>query len=215
MNLASFGCSFLYGYDGKGGCDKTYSTTYHLSKLMNRNWINKSDCGIGNDLIYERLITSHQRGDINPNDTFIVIGWTQGFRKKIFIDDEVYLTYRPDTDQVDNKELSYYLSNTNLVYYEVLKNIIGVYVFLENYGYDYLMLDTINTTMDECKIEEHYIPQELFDMKNEIKKYSKLNYYNWIQDKGDKAFISKSDHQPNQWSAEQFSKLLYSEITNE
>ena len=45
--------------------------------------------------------------------------------------------------------------------------------------------------------------------------YSKLNYYNWIQDKGDKAFISKSDHHPNQWSAEQFSKLLYSEITNE
>ena len=72
MKLASFGCSFLFGFDGGQYENKDYSAGYHLSKLMNREWINNSFNGIGNDVIYEKLLTSHQQGQINPKDTFIL-----------------------------------------------------------------------------------------------------------------------------------------------
>ena len=57
MKLISIGCSFLYGYYKRGeGCNKDYSAGYHLSNMMERDWLNESDCGIGNDLICERLM---------------------------------------------------------------------------------------------------------------------------------------------------------------
>jgi|TARA_R100000734_G_C3314306_1_gene105841 hypothetical protein len=226
LKLASFGCSFLFGFDGGQYENKDYSAGYHLSKLMNREWINNSFNGIGNDVIYEKLLTSHQQGQINPKDTFILIGWTAGYRRKIFVEDKSYITYAPSQTPLENDsltwELEYFLSNINFVYYEVLKNINSTYYMLESLGYKYLMFDSLSPMTsfpgvdeEECYIDEMYVPKEFFDIKDSIKNYSDLNYYNWIQDNGEKVFVSPTDHHPNPYGAEQFSKLLYDEITNE
>mgnify|MGYP005994607237 FL=1 len=231
MKLISIGCSFLYGYYKRGeGCNKDYSAGYHLSNMMGRDWLNESDCGIGNDLICERLITSHQSNKINPKDTFVLIGWTEAFRKKIFVNDKVYIDFRPPVtlsdkglyDIKDESLYSEYFMNSNQIYYDFLKNILTSYYLLENYGYKYFMFDSINTMhdgshnlLDDYTIGKEWIPQEFVNVKNEIKNYSKLNYFNYLKElekDNDFPYCSREDLHPNQYGAKSFAKKLYKEI---
>ena len=100
MRFVSFGCSMMYGYTDAGPDNPQNSVVYQLSKMYNAEYLNLAVCGGGNGLIYERLL-AHSVGPpnhslkLNPDKDFIVIGWTESFRRKLFFKNEVDITYRP------------------------------------------------------------------------------------------------------------------------
>jgi len=235
MKLAGFGCSCMYGFNGdaRGIPNKKNSVGYQLSNLINRDWLNKAINGSGNDLIYEKIITSHYSGEINPKDTFVLIGWSEGFRRKVFHKDKVWTTFRPDVT-LDSPDIEYwnahtealfsdYFMNTNQNYYDSLTSIIGTYHLLENYGYQYLMFDALTVLndgqgneIDDYQINEFWIPKEFIQLKNNIPNYySKYQYNLYLEslyESGKMPFLSDDDHHPNEYGAKEFAKILYKEI---
>tara|TARA_Y100000004_G_C8821872_1_gene372270 strand:- start:62 stop:766 length:705 start_codon:yes stop_codon:yes gene_type:complete len=233
MKLAGFGCSMLWGWNTNGTMTKETSLAYQLGMLMEREWINKAINGSGNDLIYEKLISSHYSKEINPKDTFVLIGWSEGFRRKVFHNDKVSITFRPSAtinepneeywSQHSNALFSDYFMNTNQMYYDNLKSIIGTYHLLENYGYKYLMFDALtimhdghHNELNDYTISEEWIPQELIDVKKSIKNYfTDISYQKYLEklfDEGKMPYISESDRHPNEYGAKVFSKKLYKKI---
>lgn len=235
MKLAGFGCSCMFGFSGDAGSapTKQNSVGYQLSTLMKRDWLNKAINGSGNDLIYEKIIISHSAGEINPKDTFVLIGWSEGFRRKVFYNDKVWEVFRPaSTIHNPNEDywgmhsdslFSEYFMNTNQMYYDNLKSIIGTYTFLEKFNYNYLMFDALTimndgnyTELNDYKISDEFIPQSFIDIKNSIKNYfTNIQYNHFLEDlyqKGKMPFLSDKDHHPNEYGAKEYAKLLYEEI---
>ena len=94
MRFVSFGCSMMFGYNNfEPMKTKQNSLVYQLSKMYGGEYLNLAVCGGGNGLIYERLLTNSLK--LNPDKDFIVIGWTESFRRKLFFKNEVDITYRP------------------------------------------------------------------------------------------------------------------------
>tara|TARA_R100000005_G_C4934163_1_gene161713 strand:- start:42 stop:752 length:711 start_codon:yes stop_codon:yes gene_type:complete len=233
MKLAGFGCSCVYGFAGVGvEVVKENSVAYQLSKLLEVDWINKAHNGAGNDFIYEKLITSHYSGEINPKDTFVLIGWTESFRRKIFYKDKVWQTFRPD-NTLSNADKNYwdahtealfsdYFMNTNQNYYDTLKSIIGAYHLLEKYNYKYLMFDSLTVLDDgkgnllgDYKIDDWWIPKEFVNIRNQVDSYYKEMQYNEflykLRDEGMQPFLSEEDHHPNELGAKEFARELFKE----
>lgn len=235
MNLAGFGCSMVYGFsdEARSPSNPNNSVAYHLSKKLNREYINCAANGSGNDLIYQYLITHHYSGKINPKDTFVLIGWSEGFRRKVFYDDEVCETFRPHIT-LSNPDKEYWdahtdalfsghFMNTNQNYYDSLTSIIGSYHLLENFGYQYLMFDSLTilndgqgSDIDDYQINPFWIPEEFVNVKNSIKNYFTNIQYNHFLDNlysnGNMPYLSEDNHHPNEYGAKEFSKILYEEI---
>ena len=231
MKLTGFGCSYMWGWPNG---NNENSLGYQVSQLLNMDFVNLARQGSGNDLIYQTLLTNHQSGVINPKDNFILIGWSEGFRRKVFYKDKVWEIFRPHTTlQNPDKEywdahteylFSDYFMNTNQMYYDSLKNIIGSYHLLENYGYKYLMFDAMTilndgqgSDIDDYTINPHWIPQEFIDIKKSIKNYFTDIQYNHflikLKDEGEVwPYYSKTDFHPNEYGAKEYAKLLYEEI---
>ncbi len=123
-------------------------------------------------------------------------------------------------DQHSDALFSDYFMNTNQMYYDSLKNIIGAYHFLENYGYKYMMFDAMTilndgqgNNLDKYKVNKFWIPQEFLDMKNSIKNYfTDLQYNHFLIDLKDVAeiwpYYSKTDFHPNEYACKEYAKIL-------
>lgn len=227
MKLAGFGCSYMWGWPNG---NNENSIGYQTAQLLDMKFENFARQGSGNDLIYQTLLTAHQSGKINPNDNYIMIGWSEGFRRKVFYKNKVWEIFRPHTtmesvdkeywDQHSDALFSDYFMNTNQMYYDSLKNIIGAYHFLENYGYKYLMFDAMTilndgqgNNLDKYKVNKFWIPQEFIDMKDSIKNYfTDLQYNHFLIDLKDVADIwpyhSKTDFHPNEYACKEYAKIL-------
>ena len=231
MNLAGFGCSYMWGWPNG---NNENSIGYQTAQLLDMKFENFARQGSGNDLIYQTLLTHHQSGKINPKDNFILIGWTEGLRKKVFYNDKVWEIFRPNTT-LENPDKEYwdahidaffsdYFMNTNQMYYDSLKSIIGSYHLLENFGYKYLMFDAMTilndgqgSDIDDYQINPYWIPQEFIDIKNSIKNYfTDIQYNHFLVDLKKSAevwpYYSETDFHPNEYGAKEYAKLLYEEL---
>jgi len=222
--LVGFGCSMVFGYPN----NHNNSVMYQLSRILDMDYVNCAINAAGNDLIYEKILVEHYSGKITPDDSFIVIGWSEVFRRKIFYNQKVWETFRPiqtlsddEFRKEDSKEIalySDYFMNNNQNYYDTLSSIISTYHLLKSYGYNYLMFDALSIRPeDDLKIDKNWIPNEFLEVYNSIPNYYREIQYNEFLDelyKGDDKvpYVSEVDGHPNEYGATEFAKVLYDNI---
>lgn len=90
-NLYANGDSFVFGMeilgdDNRNFENKNKSFAAHLAKSLDRNLVNNSYNSCTNEFIFRKTIIDLEnliKAGTNPNDTFVVIGWTALHREEI------------------------------------------------------------------------------------------------------------------------------------
>lgn len=99
-NFYANGDSFVFGMESIGDCstseeNKDYSFSKFLAdSLKCSNYINNSYCGASNDFIFRQTIFDITNNKLDPNETFILVGWTS--LNRIEVDSQGYLDQLPN-----------------------------------------------------------------------------------------------------------------------
>jgi len=176
MRFVSLGCSMMFGYSDVNldhRITKQNSLVYQVSKMYNAEYLNLAVCGGGNGLIYERLLTNSLK--LNPDKDFIVIGWTESFRRKLFFKNEVDITYRPyHTTQDTIREFIEGLYEKNEFF-----STIPIRKWYEIYNNEKIWPDTLSTKRDDKEFIDAGI-EEYKSLLSDTWINPNMNYYDTL-----------------------------------
>lgn len=157
--LYANGCSFTSGceLEGVGIPHSEYNLEHawpkHLMKLMGfDSVVNQAVAGGSNDRIIRTSMS--WLSNANPEETFVVIGWTDAFRQEIVYKDKYHAILKDFTNTIDNKrdykylkeaQKSYTVFNCDEKHNELIKIqvVILFQSFLKQMGIEYFFFDAL------------------------------------------------------------------------